>query len=77
MCEQNTECLIANAAELMNTTELNVLMHIKRGLLEGEERDGVWYVSKPSLESLLARERKANGAVCASVRHCGKGCSSS
>lgn len=46
---------ISKAAEVMHTTELNVLMHIKRGHLKGTETDGAWMIDGDSLEKLLAR----------------------
>ena len=70
---------IAAVAERMNTTPLNVLMHIKRGLLDGTEEDNVWTVDAQSLDVLLAETggRKA-GDVCASncaKKHaCSGGC---
>ena len=41
---------IATVAEKLNSTQLNVLMHIKRGLLKGVEEDGVWFIDVVSLE---------------------------
>lgn len=68
---------LAAAAARMETTPLNVLMHIKRGLLAGEEHDGVWYVRDDSLERFLAQDlRPGAQAVCATA-HCGRGCGSS
>jgi hypothetical protein len=43
---------IAEAAAHLETTEMNVLMHIKRGLIAGEEREGGWYISTASLDEL-------------------------
>jgi len=43
-----------DAAQLLNTTPLNVLMHIKRGLLKGQECDGSWFVLSDSLERYIA-----------------------
>ena len=65
---------LARAAELLQTTELNVLMHIKRGLLAGEERDGQWHVSAASLETLLAKDDRVKGTVVCQTGHCGRGC---
>ena len=69
---------IAMAAQTMGTTPLNVLMHIKRGLLVGREHEDGWLVDPESLAALL--RRRAGGelpAVCESG--CGKkasGCGS-
>ncbi|PLX90608.1 MAG: hypothetical protein C0619_09120 [Desulfuromonas sp.] len=43
-----------DAAQRLNTTPLNVLMHIKRGLLKGQECDGSWFVLSDSLERYIA-----------------------
>jgi hypothetical protein len=57
---------IAAVAERMNTTPLNVLMHIKRGLLRGIEEDNAWTVEARSLDALLAKTGgHRNGDVCA------------
>lgn len=66
------------AADRLHTTSLNVLMHIKRGLLVGVERDGAWRIEPASLEELLRKQGKGQvPAVCQSG--CAKkagGCSS-
>ena len=68
---------VAEVATSMKTTQLNVMMHIKRGLLAGEEIDGTWYVAADSLASYLSdANRGSNGSVCTAKSHCG-GCSSS
>ena len=41
------------AAIRLESTPLNVLMHIKRKLLRGEEIDGRWFVEVTSLENFL------------------------
>jgi hypothetical protein len=71
---------IEDTARMLNTTPLNVLMHVKRHLLEGVEVDGTWMVDARSLETLLAKTGGSKGeAVCASgcaKNHaCGSGCS--
>ena len=70
---------IFEAAKIMQTTPLNVLMHIKRGLLKGTEEAGQWYVEKESLETLLNQTGggKAEGVCasgCAKKHACGGGC---
>ncbi|MHB8707981.1 MAG: hypothetical protein ACYC9I_03835 [Desulfuromonadales bacterium] len=67
---------IAEAARQLQTTPLNVLMHIKRGFLLGEERDGEWLVEAASLTALMRQRGQGNvPAVCQSgcARHAG-GC---
>ena len=69
---------VDEVAASMKTTPMNVMMHIKRGLLSGEEVDGVWYVPADSLASYLSdASRGSNGSVCKAKSHCGQGCSSS
>jgi hypothetical protein len=70
--------LATQAAETLGTTPLNILMHIKRGLLLGVEGDGGWLVEPASLAALM-RKRKAGEVadVCLGgcARHAG-GCGS-
>ena len=71
---------ISIVAEKMKTTPLNVLMHIKRNLLQGVEEDGIWMIDCQSLEVLLAKTGGSKAKdVCASgcgKKHsCGGGCS--
>ncbi len=69
---------VAEVATSMKTTPINVMMHIKRGLLAGEEIDGAWYVPADSLASYLSDPARGNtGSVCKAKSHCGGGCSSS
>lgn len=69
---------VAEAATAMKTTSLNVMMHIKRGFLDGQEIEGNWYVSADSLATYLnSSERGSNGSVCKAKSHCSSGCSSS
>jgi len=58
---------IEDVAERLETTRLNVLMHLKRGLLQGEAQPGGWVVSRASLESFLATaEADRPGVICRS-----------
>lgn len=71
---------ISQVAEAMNTTQLNVLMHIKRGLLKAVEEDGVWMIDCQSLEALMQQTggSKASdicASGCAKKHACGGGCS--
>jgi hypothetical protein len=78
---QRTEKLpIARVAKKLNTTPLNVLMHIKRGLLQAVEEDGIWLVDVQSLDELLAKTGggKAEDVCtsgCSQKHTCGGGCS--
>ncbi len=80
MNEQTQMMPIAEAARRLQTTPLNVLMHIKRGLLKGGEENGTWLVDCASLEGLQARTGggKLNdvcASACAKKHACGGGCS--
>lgn len=60
---------LSHAAELLGSTHLNVLMHVKRGLLTGAEREGGWLVDPGSVAALLAKRRTG-----AAPMVCGSGC---
>jgi len=49
---------IAEAAEELGTTPLNVLMHIKRGLMTGLEHDGDWRVDPESVSTLIRKRQE-------------------
>lgn len=69
---------VNEVAIAMKTTSMSVMMHIKRGLLAGEEIDGTWFVPADSLASYLSEAGgAAQGSLCKSKSHCGHGCSSS
>lgn len=58
---------LAQASEVLGSTPLNVLMHIKRGLLTGLERNGDWQVDPDSLATLISKRGEGNvPAVCQS-----------
>lgn len=65
---------VAEVAVALKTTSLNVMLHIKRGLIAGEEHDGSWYVFADSLadyQRQVAGQAKAQ--LCKSS--CSHGCS--
>lgn len=68
---------VSAVAEAMKTTPLNVMMHIKRGLLAGVEIDGSWFVPADSLANYLADPARAsNGSICkSSCKHNCASCS--
>jgi hypothetical protein len=71
---------VTEAAQILQTTPLNILMHIKRGLLKGHEKDGQWQVQKASLDALLRKTggKKADDICtsgCAQKHACSGGCS--
>lgn len=69
MKDQVERLPLATVAQKMNTTALNVLMHIKRGILEGVEEEGTWMIDQKSLETLIS---KTGGAKVENV--CASGC---
>jgi len=73
---ENTLLPISEVAKQMKSTELNVLMHIKRGLIKGEELDGEWFVDQESFSGFLA-SHSGKADVCEKKHHCGAGCGSS
>jgi hypothetical protein len=70
---------IEETAKILQTTHLNVLMHIKRGLLTGVEEESGWMIEQHSLDELLAKTGgvKATDVCtsgCAKKHACGGGC---
>lgn len=70
---------ITEAAAILQTTPMNILMHIKRGLLNGHEQDGQWQVEKASFDALAARTggKKADDVCsggCSRKHTCSSGC---
>lgn len=61
---------IEEAARRLQTTPLNILMHLKRGLLKGIEEDDLWRIDAQSLAEL---QSKTGGGKAADV--CASGCS--
>jgi hypothetical protein len=70
MCKPGTSFVgIKEAASLLETTEMRVLMMLKKKELEGRMEDEVWYVDRSSL--LLCEKPKASAIV---KPGCGGGC---
>ena len=70
---------IDEAAKTMQTTPLNVLMHIKHGLLAGAEDNGVWMIDGLSLAALMektggSKDVRVCAGGCAKQQACGSGC---
>ncbi|HIJ89050.1 MAG TPA: hypothetical protein HPP97_15450 [Desulfuromonadales bacterium] len=73
MCEAGTNFVpIAEAAQLLETTEMRVLMLIKKDELQGKMVDEAWYVDRSSLK--LCEKPKAADIV--RPGGCGGGCGS-
>ena len=72
MCEAGTSFVpIAEAAQLLETTEMRVLMMLKKNELQGKNVDDLWYVDRSSLN--LCAKPKASDIV---KPGCGGGCGS-
>ena len=70
MCETGTVFVpIAEAAQLLETTEMRVLMMLKKNELQGKNEDDAWYVDRASLQ--LCSKPKAADIV---KPGCGGGC---
>lgn len=73
MCTPGTEFVeIAQAALQLETTEMRVLMMLKKNELQGKMEDGVWYVDKASLNLC----GKPHAADVVRKGGCGGGCGS-
>ena len=46
---------LSKAAQLLKTTEINVLMHVRKGLLEQVEKDGIWAITIKSFEEFVSK----------------------
>ena len=75
--DKNNWVSLAQAATILSSTPLNVLMHIKRGVLTGVEQEGDWLVAPDSLAVLLLTRREGNApAVCSNSCSKAHGCKS-
>jgi hypothetical protein len=73
MCEPGTTYVaLAEAASLLETTEMRVLMMLKKNELQGKVEDEAWFVDKASLQ--LCEKPKAADVV--RPGGCGGGCGS-
>ena len=71
MCETGTVFVpIAKAAQLLETTEMRVLMMLKKNELQGKVEEEAWYVDRSSLN--LCNKPKAADIV--KPGGCGGGC---
>jgi hypothetical protein len=73
MCEAGTSFVpVSEAARLLETTEMRVLMMIKTNELQGKMVDEVWFVDRASLQ--LCAIPKAADIVKPGCGGCGGGC---
>jgi hypothetical protein len=75
MCEPGTSFVaLAEAAQLLETTEMRVLMMLKNNVLQGKvEDDDAWYVDRASLQ-LCDKPRAADIVKSGCGGGCGSGC---
>ncbi len=64
---------IEEAARVLETTSVNILMNLKRGLLQGRESGEGWLVSRASLAEHSGDTRAALGKPHCQRENCG-GC---
>ncbi len=64
------------AARKTHSTTLNLLIHIKRGLLPATEEQGRWFINEADLNAFIAENRKADPGELGLHSGCGKGCGS-
>jgi len=58
---------LRQVAKKLKTTELQILMYIRCGLIEAEETEQGWYLSRTSLGRFLG---PASPVTCSSGRRC-------
>jgi hypothetical protein len=80
MNETESTIALTDVAVQLQTTPLNVLMHIKRGLLAATEVDSVWMIERESLQAFVEKHdgQKANdicSSGCNKAHSCGSNCS--
>jgi hypothetical protein len=74
MCEPGTSYVaIAEAAKLLETTEMRVLMMLKKNELQGKVEDEAWYVDRASLQ-LCDKPTAADIVKPGCGGGCGSGC---
>nr|WP_320115945.1 hypothetical protein [uncultured Desulfuromonas sp.] len=57
-------CTLERAAEILGTTPMSVLMHLKHKLMVGHEVNGQWYVTLDSLEAYRQENDTASKSLC-------------
>ena len=67
--------LVAEAARLLETTEVRVLMMLNNNELQGKKVDEEWYVDRSSLEN-CATAKVAEIVIPGGCGICGSGCGS-
>jgi hypothetical protein len=75
MCEAGTFITIAEAAQMLETTETRILMMLKKIELQGKMEDGGWYVDRSSL-NLCNKPQASDIVKPGGCGICGSGCGS-
>jgi hypothetical protein len=77
MSFQGSMIPISEAASHMGTTEMNILVHINRGLLAGEESDEGWFINFDSMVALMNKSgcSKTDVVIKSSCASCSGSCS--
>ena len=74
MCETGTSFVpLAEAAQLLETTEMRVLMMLKKNELQGKVEEDAWYVDRASLQ-LCGKPKAADIVKPGCGGGCGGGC---
>jgi len=66
---------LSEVAAQLSTTELHVLMHIKKRLLEAQEIEGKWYVKPEILDQFRRCTPPDKSSIIQCKSHCCGGCS--
>lgn len=69
--DDNDLVSLEQAAEMLGTTSVNILMNLKRGLLQGQQVEGNWLVSRASIAAHEGDTRAAVSAPLCRRSTCG------
>ncbi len=76
MCESQTDFVpITKAAQLLDTTEMQVLMMLEKNELQGKMVDDAWHVDRSSIH-LRDQQKAADIVSPGGCGICGSGCGS-
>lgn len=67
---------LEQAAELLGTTPMNILMHLKHQLIKGSDVDGQWSIDAESLHDFKHQNRGKDKTLCKkhNCHHSAGGC---
>lgn len=75
MPDNNYTLPIAVAAEQLKTTQLHVLMLIKRKQLKAIERESQWYLEEDLFKAYLDQKQKPSAEEICAIPDCALNCS--